>query len=98
MRMSEPPRTGWLIIDAQCAIQSAHCTCMAGAGEVCSHVAAMAFYICFDENWASSCTDRLCVWNAPSSKKVVSPKKMKDVYWGDRIKTQTFNSKFLQFD
>ena len=43
MRISEKPLEPWLIIDKSGAVQSAHCTCMAGLSEGCSHVAAVLF-------------------------------------------------------
>ena len=44
-------------------IESAHCTCMAGLGEVCSHVAAILFFLESESRAPRSCTQELCKWN-----------------------------------
>jgi len=44
----------------------AHCDCMAGLGEVCSHVGAILFYIEATHR-IKSCTEVPCAWNMPSS-------------------------------
>ena len=46
-------------------IESAHCTCMAGLGEVCSHVAAILFFLESESRAPRSCTQELCKWNEP---------------------------------
>lgn len=89
MRMGKGAVVGWLIIDQEAAILSAHCTCMAGCGEACSQVAAMA---CFEENWASSCTSRLSQWNVPKTKEIIEPKKLKDIDWGENLETKAYKS------
>ena len=43
MRVNEKPLDVWLIIDNAGAIESGHCSCMAGLGESCSHVGATLF-------------------------------------------------------
>ena len=45
-----------------------HCTCMAGLGEVCSHVGAILYALLAAVNKLSgtSCTDEPCRWNEPS--------------------------------
>ena len=43
--MSEPPLTPWLISEGNGKILSAHCKCMAGLDEACSHIAATLFWI-----------------------------------------------------
>lgn len=44
-RMNETPLLPWLIIETDGSVISAHCTCMAGTGEVCSHVGAVLFAV-----------------------------------------------------
>ena len=44
-RMNDPPLRPWVIAEENGTIQSAHCTCMAGLGEACSHVGALLFYV-----------------------------------------------------
>lgn len=43
MRVKLPPLKPWVVIDKSGIVLCAHCTCMAGLGEVCSHVGAMLF-------------------------------------------------------
>ncbi|KAK7881285.1 hypothetical protein WMY93_029694 [Mugilogobius chulae] len=44
-RLSAPPLQPWIIAEANGTVKSAHCTCMAGLGEVCSHVGALLFTV-----------------------------------------------------
>lgn len=44
-RMNETPLLPWLIAETDGSVISAHCTCMAGIGEVCSHVGAVLFAV-----------------------------------------------------
>lgn len=43
--MNETPLMPWLIVEKDGKILAAHCNCMAGLGETCSHAAAVMFYI-----------------------------------------------------
>ena len=43
--MSETPTRPWIIANMGGKIISAHCDCMAGLGESCSHVGALLFYV-----------------------------------------------------
>ena len=45
MRVNDTPLEPWLIIADDGVVQSAHCTCMAGLSEGCSHIAAVLFAI-----------------------------------------------------
>ena len=65
---------------------------MAGLGEVCSHSAAIAFAVHFNQSSPSpaSCTDKLCVWNVPSTAKKIQPSKIKDINWGKEIKNRDY--------
>ena len=44
-RANDTPLVTWVICEGDGVIESAHCTCMAGLGEVCSHVGALLFYL-----------------------------------------------------
>lgn len=44
-RLSEKLLTPWIICEKQGTIISAHCDCIAGLGEVCTHVASVLFAI-----------------------------------------------------
>jgi len=43
--MNDPPLQPWLITSTDGTILVAHCTCMAGLGESCSHVGALLFWV-----------------------------------------------------
>lgn len=58
----------WLALKADGTILTAHCDCMAGACEACSHVAATLFFISKASEMSSTCTSLPCAWNRPSSK------------------------------
>ncbi|KAH3755881.1 hypothetical protein DPMN_190580 [Dreissena polymorpha] len=45
MRIRDKPLNPWLIVEPNGVIQASHCDCMAGLGEVCTHVAAMLFTV-----------------------------------------------------
>ena len=51
----------------------AHCTCMAGLGEVCSHAAALMFSVLAAVNIreGQTCTEKPCTWTKPSDKNVM---------------------------
>jgi len=42
---SATPAHCWIISEQNGTVVSAHCTCKAGLGETCTHVAAILFYI-----------------------------------------------------
>lgn len=44
MSLTSPSLTPWVVIEGS-TILSAHCDCIAGIGEVCSHVGAMLYYL-----------------------------------------------------
>ena len=74
MRISEKPFEP-LIIDKSGTVQSAHCTCMAGLSEGCSHVAAVLFAM---ENGTrilheTSVTHVSAYWLFPPPAKLASP-------------------------
>ena len=71
--MSRPPLKWWAQIRRDGTIICAHCNCMAGAGEACSHIAAMLYAIMA---WVrmceeTSCTSTLCRWLEPATNKQV---------------------------
>ncbi|KAL3854679.1 hypothetical protein ACJMK2_013938 [Sinanodonta woodiana] len=43
MRVREKPLEPWVIVATDGSVETAHCTCMAGLGECCTHVAAICF-------------------------------------------------------
>lgn len=71
--LSEKPHEAWVCVDTDCTILNAHCTCMAGLGEVCSHVAAILFKIEASVRLGYNkvaCTSMPCLWNQNFTKKV----------------------------
>lgn len=73
--MNEKPLQPWYISAADGTILCAHCTCMAGLGEVCTHVGALAFAVDAFNTLAekTTCTGRLAEWKVPTGVKGVSP-------------------------
>ncbi|CAG9814675.1 unnamed protein product [Phaedon cochleariae] len=67
-RMNNPSLQVWIICEKDGAINSAHCTCMAGQSEVCRHVAAVLYGLEYIHQSAknSSCTDVKAKWLIPS--------------------------------
>ena len=51
-----------MVLSCACA----HCDCMAGLGEVCSHVGAILFYI-ESMHHTKSFTELQCAWNMPAT-------------------------------
>ncbi|XP_029829749.2 uncharacterized protein LOC115314804 [Ixodes scapularis] len=60
----------WVVVKKEGTVQSAHCTCMAGLGEACSHVAALLFRVEVDVKFGihdPSSTSVECRWITASS-------------------------------
>ncbi|KAG8175943.1 hypothetical protein JTE90_026927 [Oedothorax gibbosus] len=61
----------WAVLDGTGKILSSHCTCMAGLGEACSHIAAILFAIETTIKLGlnkPSCTSVPCKWKAVMQK------------------------------
>ncbi|KAK4885293.1 hypothetical protein RN001_001564 [Aquatica leii] len=58
-RMNQPPLKVWIIAEKDGSIRNGHCTCMAGVGEACSHIAAILYYLEYinTNSLHLSCTD-----------------------------------------
>lgn len=83
--MNDKPLIPWIILREDGSIYAAHCTCVAGLGEACSHTAAVAFTIFFQKSVdkdVESCTDKLSVWPAPKTVKKIIPQRIRDIYFG----------------
>ena len=61
-RISTTPVKQWVAAEKGGTIICAHCTCMAGLGEACSHIAALLFVLEANTKMQknTSCTSRLC--------------------------------------
>ena len=62
----------WVAAERNGTILCAHCTCMAGLGEVCSHISALLFAIEAHTKLKkdASCTSHPCKWLSPAIKNV----------------------------
>ena len=76
-QFTKTPNNAWLGIETSGEIMNAHCTCMAGLGEACSHVGAIMFYLQLtsEHNKRTSkgldaCTSLPNAWLPPSAKEV----------------------------
>ncbi|VEN60950.1 unnamed protein product [Callosobruchus maculatus] len=71
-RMNEDPLRVWIICQVDGAVNSAHCTCMAGLSEVCSHIAAVLYAVEYmNTTWSkTSSTDVKAKWVNPACKSV----------------------------
>uniref|UniRef100_A0A224Z0X7 Inhibitor of growth protein 3 n=1 Tax=Rhipicephalus zambeziensis TaxID=60191 RepID=A0A224Z0X7_9ACAR len=65
--LTTQPLEPWLLIKKDGAVKAAHCTCMAGLGEACSHIGALLFYLEAAANFRDSqaCTDKDNAWLPP---------------------------------
>lgn len=70
--LSATPLRPWIAAEKSGTILCAHCTCMAGLGEACSHIAALLFaaeaQTQIKKN--TSCTSRPCSWLPPAMQDV----------------------------
>ena len=79
--MNDPPLRPWVIAEGCGTIQSAHCTCMAGLGEACSHIGALLFYIdaAVKIKKSKTVTEEPAYWKLPSGLQKVQYKPVKDL-------------------
>ncbi|KAK0153152.1 hypothetical protein N1851_005170 [Merluccius polli] len=78
-RLCEPPLISWVIFTPSGQVCSAHCTCMAGVAESCTHVGALLFMVdaCVRLKEKATVTDEPAYWKLPSSINKVVPKQPK---------------------
>ena len=55
----------WVLCEVDGTVEAGHCTCMASLGEVCSHVAAILFYLESASRVTTTCTQTDCAWKQP---------------------------------
>ena len=71
-RLGDPLLRPWISIKLDGEVLCAHCTCMAGVGEACSHIGATLFAletsITLLKNTA--CTSMPCEWIRPAAQKI----------------------------
>ncbi|XP_071119026.1 uncharacterized protein [Haliotis cracherodii] len=73
-RLRDKPHQPWVCVDkANGTVYCAHCTCMAGLGEVCSHIAALLFKVDLAVRaglTSKACTSDACKWNSAYRKEL----------------------------
>jgi len=72
---TKTPNHSWIGLHKTAETINAHCSCMAGLGETCSHIGALMFYIQMTSeyckrNLENACTSTACTWLPPSIKNV----------------------------
>ena len=70
-RLSASPLEAWAAVERDGLVICAHCNCMAGLGEACSHVAAVFLLEANTQQKKNlSCTSQPCYWLPPTFKNV----------------------------
>ena len=73
-RLNDNPHMPWVVINLKgTSVETAHCTCMAGLGESCSHIGALLFKLeaAIRAGFTKkACTDAACTWNQDFVKKI----------------------------
>jgi len=72
-RVSKKPYDAWVCVDGNGTVKCAHCTCMAGLGQVCVHIAAVLFKVEAAVKLGftkRSSTSEACKWNTQFRKEV----------------------------
>ncbi|XP_061174226.1 uncharacterized protein LOC133183284 [Saccostrea echinata] len=79
-RLKDENHTIWVAISKEFGcVKSAFCSCAAGMGQTCNHVAALMFRVeSANRLGITSCTSLPCQWKVPTATKVV-PSKIKDL-------------------
>ena len=79
--MTDTPPKAWIIVEQKGKILSAHCNCMAGLGETCSHVGALLFYVeaAVRIRDSKTVTQEKAYWLLPSAHKDVEYKEVADI-------------------
>uniref|UniRef100_A0A1X7SP42 PHD-type domain-containing protein n=1 Tax=Amphimedon queenslandica TaxID=400682 RepID=A0A1X7SP42_AMPQE len=67
-RLSTPPAKPWVAVKQNGTVVCAHCSCMAGLGEACSHIAALLFTLEANTKMIqnTTCTSLPCSWLPPA--------------------------------
>ena len=71
-KLSVPSAKPWVAVKQNGTVVCAHCSCMAGLGEACSHIAAVLFTLeaNMTVNKNTSCTSQPCSWLPPTFQNV----------------------------
>lgn len=95
-RLNEKALSPWAIIQTDGKILAAHCDCMAGLGEACTHIAAMLFSIeaTVKVRESRTVTEEKAYW-LPASMKGVSYAKIEDIdFTSAKMKKRNLDSQF----
>lgn len=95
-QLNLPPLKPWALCKKAGRIIAAHCTCIAGLGEICTHVGALLFgvesLVRTHANIAK--TDVLCTWNGPANTiGITRVKKVADMIFPSKGEGQTSAAK-----
>ena len=71
-RITATPLKPWVAVEQSGPVVCAHCDCMAGLGEACSHIVAVLFALEVNTQVkkSMSCTSLPCTWLPPSFQSV----------------------------
>ena len=78
----------WIILELTGEVCYAHCTCKAGQGETCTHVASLLFYLeafARIQGTSTTCTQESCHWIIPSYLKEVEYLPIKDINFASAL-------------
>nr|XP_055065240.1 uncharacterized protein LOC129447500 [Misgurnus anguillicaudatus] len=96
-RVTDPSHHSWVAVRSDGTVVAAHCDCMAGLGETCSHVGAVLFKVEASVRLGYNkvtCTDLACQWNKVCTKKV-EPGLIKDIeFYSDTAKAKPPSKKY----
>ena len=78
---SKPPLQPWVLVQCNGTVLVAHCTCMAGLAETCSHVGALLHWVetAVRIQNSTSCTSKENQWMMPKSMKAVPYLQLNDI-------------------
>ncbi|XP_049267436.1 uncharacterized protein LOC125756588 [Rhipicephalus sanguineus] len=89
-RLREAPLKPWVLVDSDGSICTAHCTCMAGAGEACSHIGATLFAMetAVRIRESRTCTQKANVW-LPAHRSGTEYKRLKEIDFASSKRKKT---------
>ena len=81
MRIREKPLIPWLVATKDGVIKAAHCTCQAGLGECCSHVASLMFSLDIKVRLRDSktVTEKPAYWMLPQAVKKIEYNELREI-------------------
>lgn len=80
-RLNEKPLTPWIVSMTDGKILAAHCDCMAGLGETCSHVSSLQWVIAVgvEKRDSRTVTQKSAYWVMPTGIRSVAYAPVKDI-------------------